>query len=224
MYEDNLTTISQLCIFFTCAQTAAAQQRKSIVQPQIFSAKGNCCHGKRHNASCCALCPVCDVYARLSRWWWGHKSLVWTATTDSVLLSFGGAAILAVQVSSCTQEHRQTWLQASTELSQRRCRLGRSKFVLSKLPSCLHCIWVRHQIFRGRICAVIFFDFETWSHMNRTCCYCLLAAVPFLRGLLICGTTWSFSTPTWLVLWQGTSLSTESLSCSKSTPSLIFFS
>lgn len=56
------------------------------------------------------------------------------------LLSFGGAAILAVQVSSCTQEHRQTWLQASTELSQCCCRLRRSKLALSKLPPCLCCM------------------------------------------------------------------------------------
>lgn len=216
--------------FHSCTNCSSPREEICCATSNLLCKGKLCCHGERHNASCCALCPVCDVYASLSRWWWGHKSLVWTATTDSPLLFFGGAAILAVQVSSCTQEHRQTWLQGSTELSQSRCRLRRSKLALSKLPSCLRCIWVRHQILRAQICAVLFFNFETWAHMNRTVsckgyCYCLLAAVSFLRGLLICGITWSyFFTPVGLVLLEGGSLSTESSSCSKSTSSRILFS
>lgn len=184
---------------FTHAQTAAAQREEIYCATSHLVCKRKlCCHGKQHNGSCCALCPVCDVYARLSRWWWGHKSLVWTATTDSARLSFRGAAILALQVSSCTQEHRQTWLQASSELSQCRCRLGRSKLALSKLPLCLRCILVRHQMFCSKTCAVILFHLWDLSSLNWTttskgCCYCLLTAVPFLGGLLI---SWGFSTPT----------------------------
>lgn len=65
---------------FSHAQTAAHKERKSVVQPRIpgrCSVKGTlCCHGEQHNASCCALCPVCDVYVCLSRWWQRHKSPV----------------------------------------------------------------------------------------------------------------------------------------------------
>lgn len=85
------------------------QKRKSVVQRGICE-HHPCCHRNlQYNVNCCVFCSVCTVYVCLSRWWQRHKSLVWLQQAH-FLSFFRRAAILTEQVSSCTQEHQQTWL------------------------------------------------------------------------------------------------------------------
>lgn len=210
---------------FTLAQTAAAQEEIYCVASNLLCKEKLCCHGKRHNASCCALCPVCDVL-----WVYqdgGGDIKAWSGLQQPTLHS------------SPLEEQlfwRCKFLLAHRNTGRRGFRHPPSyhNAIAGWEEASLPCLNFPHVCAASESCITSFmsefvcdFNFETCAHMSRTmtgtcCCYCLLAVVSFLRGLLICGITRSFTTTNHGLFFEREEAFPQ-LSCSKSTTSFIFF-
>lgn len=177
---------------FTHAQTAAEQERKSIVQPQISSAKGNSAVMENDTMPVVVLFVPCAMFMRVYQDGGGDIK-AWSGLRQPTLLSSPVEGQLFWRCKFLLA-HRNTGRRGfrhPPSYHNADCSLRRSKLVLSKLPPCLCCIWVRHQICCGRICAGIFFNSEIWGHMNLTtsckgCCRLSLhSCVIFKRSVCL---------------------------------------